>query len=210
MRTIPIALLLLGTLAAAQTKAPPRKTPAPPTRAVADPDEGSVSDDTYTNRFFGFEYTFPEHLDVQDQSSFMEGQLDQSNRSFILLAAFGMAENERGREGVVLIADNAAAYPGLADAGGYLDKVARPLAEKQGFRVMIPARPVELAGQKFFRMDFTRDDVQQAALITIRRGYALSFTLIAPNHHRLQVLADSLQTLKFTGVALPAAPPRTK
>lgn len=216
MRTLLIAFILAG-LALAQAPQrppskqapPPRKTPAGAPRATpaVDPDEGSVSDDTYTNRFFGFEYTFPDHLDVRDQADFMQGQLDQSNRSFVLLAAFGDAPEGTGREGVVLLADSAAAYPDLPDAAAYLDRVARPAAEKQRFQLLVAARPVQLAGQKFFRMDFRRDDLLQSSIFTLRRGYALGFTLIAPTADRLQKLLDSLQTVKFTGVAAPA---RTK
>jgi hypothetical protein len=217
MRTLAIALFL-GAVALGQgpqrapskQSVPPRKTPAgtPKAAPVLDPDEGSVSNDTYTNRFFGFEYTFPDHLDVQDQADFMGGQLDQSSRSFVLLAAFGPAPDGSGAEGVVLLADNAAGYPGLADAAAYLDKVTRPAAEKQRFELVTPARPVDLAGQKFFRIDFRRDEVLQSSIFTLRRGYALGFTLVAHSPEQLQRLLDSLQTLKFTGIAKPAGLPR--
>src|ERR1051326_2528132 len=129
---------------------------------------------TYTNRFFALQYTFPENLDVQDQASFMEGQLDQSGRTFILLAAWGTTPDEKGREGVVLVADALSAqYGALADGADYLHKVTGPLLEKQGYEFTAGAKPVGLAGAQFFRADFHKDgEVYQSQLVTLRRGYA--------------------------------------
>jgi hypothetical protein len=188
-------------------KTAPRKT-AP--RPATDPDEGSVSDNTYTNRFFALEYTFPDNLDVQDQSSFMEGQLDQSGRTLVLLAAYGDTPDNQRREGVVLVADAATAqYGPIATGADYLHKVTAPLMEKQGYEFTASAAPVDLAGAKFYRADFHKDgESYQSQFVTLRRGYALVFALTGPTPESITRLTASLQTLKLG--PLPAAPARPR
>jgi len=214
MRRFLIALILSSacfaqTPSTAAPKAPLRR-PLPSPHASTDPDEGSVSEDTYTNRFFALEYTFPENLDVQDQTSFMEGQIDQSNRTFVLLAAYGTTPDEKGREGVVIVADSIASpYGPFADGADYLRKVTGPLMQQQHFEFTSLATPVELAGVRFYRADFHKDgESYQSQLVTIRRGYALIFTLTGPAPDSLARLTNSLHTLKLG--ALPAPPAATK
>lgn len=216
MRVFLIALIL-SSIALAQApktppKAAPRKTaaPSPAARTVIDPDEGSVSDDTYTNRFFALQYTFPENLDVQDQSSFMEGQLDQSGRTFVLLAAWGDAPDSKGREGVVLVADALSAqYGPISDGADYLRKVTEPLLQRQGYEFTATATPLTLAGAPFFRADFHKNgEIYQSQFVTIRRGYALLFTLSGPTPDSLARLFSSLGTLKLAPAPPAAARPR--
>ncbi len=209
MRAIVIALIL-STLALAQApKAAPRKS-APAAAALAEPDEGSVSDDTYTNRFFALQYTFPDNLDVQDQSAFMEGQLDQSGRTVVLLAAYGDTPEQKGREGVVIVADALSPqYGPIADGADYLRKVTGPLMEKQGYEFTTHAAPLALAGARFFRSDFHRDgESYQSQFVTLRRGYALVFSLVGPTPDSITRLFTSLGTLKLAPPPPAAARPR--
>jgi hypothetical protein len=180
----------------------------PPAGAVTDPDEGSVSDDTYTNHFFALEYTFPDNLDVQDQTSFMEGQIDQSNRTFVLLAAYGNTPDEKGREGVVIVADSVASpYGPFADGADYLRKVTGPLMQQQHFEFTSLSTPVDLAGVRFYRADFHKDgESYQSQFVTLRRGYALIITLTGPAPDSVTRLTNSLNTLKL-GVIPPAKLP---
>lgn len=212
MRALLIALILCSTALAQAPKTPPRQTVPrrPPAGAVTDPDEGSVSDDTYTNRFFALQYTFPENLDVQDQTSFMEGQLDQSGRTFVLLAAWGTTPDEKGREGVVLVADSISSqYGPIADGAEYLRKVTEPLMQKQHYEFTETATPVDITGARFFRADFHKDgEVYQSQFVTIRRGYALVFSLTGPTQDSITRLAASLQSLKLAPPPPSAARPR--
>jgi hypothetical protein len=212
MRALLIALVLYSTAVAQAPKTAPRQTVPrhPPAGAVTDPDEGSVSDDTYTNRFFALQYTFPENLDVQDQSAFMEGQLDQSGRTFVLLAAWGATPDEKGREGVVLVADAISPqYGAIADGADYLHKVTGPMMQKQSFELSADATPVEIAGARFFRSDFHRkNDLYQSQIVTLRRGYALVFSLTGPTQDSITRLAASLQSLKLAPAPPAAARPR--
>jgi hypothetical protein len=210
MRALLIALVLSSLALAQAPKAGPRRPAQTAPRPASDPDDGSVSDDTYTNRFFALQYTFPENLDVQDQSSFMEGQLDQSGRTFILLAAWGTTPDEKGREGVVLVADALSPqYGALGDGADYLHKVTGPLLQKQGYEFTAVATPVGLAGAQFFRADFHKDgEVYQSQLVTLRRGYALVFTLTGPTPESITRLFASLGTLKLAPAPPAAARPR--
>lgn len=216
MRPLLIALLIMCPILSAAKggvpqapKAAPRKS-APAARPVADPDEGSVSDDTYTNRFFALQYTFPDNLDVQDQSSFMEGQLDQSGRTFVLLAAWGDTPDNKGREGVILVADALSPqYGPIADGADYLHKVTGPLMQKQGYEFTSLAAPLDLAGARFFRADFHKDgEVYQSQFVTLRRGYALIFSLVGPMPDSIVRLTTSLQSLKLAPA--PGAPARPR
>lgn len=220
MRGLLIALLLCpappicaaAADAAIQASRPAPRKAAPAARASVDPDEGSVSDNTYSNRYFALEYTFPDSLDVQDQSGFMEGQLDQSGRTFVLLAAYGDTPDNKGQEGVVLVADAVSPQYGPISSGAdYLHKVTAPLMEKQGYEFTTTASPVEVAGAKFYRADFHKDgESYQSQFVTVRRGYALVFAFTGPLPDSIARLMASLSTLKLGPVPPAPARPRAK
>jgi hypothetical protein len=196
-----LALLLLAAAAFAQSAAPvsPRSAPrrSAPARQTAaapavSPDDGSLSERTYTSDYFGFRYTLPDGMDVDDD--FMEGRQDQSGRSFVLLAA--TEHEEATNRTVVIVADNAGAA-GATEPGAYLDKVAGEALKRQGFQPSGPASVVTIAGRSFARADFTKEKVAETLLVTILRGYAVNFVLTAPSTEEVEELAKSLQTVEF-------------
>jgi hypothetical protein len=196
-----LAFVLLSLAAFAQSTHPKSASPKSPpsqsgsrsdTTAVL-PDDGSVNENTYTSDYFGFRFTFPEGMGV-DQD-FTEGREDESHRSFLLLAA--TAHEEASNKTIVVMADSASAA-GAADASSYLNNVAAVILKRQGFEPLGTARNVTYGGHAFARADFTRQSVNEAVLVTMLRGYAVNFLLIASSPQELNQLAASLETLEFT------------
>jgi hypothetical protein len=208
VRILGVVALLIS-LAAGQSSAPPRPTPAAPgasaprttkpATTAPDPDEGSIDNGVYTSDFFRFAYTLPEGFDVDEQ--FLADVEDQSNSTFVLLAAQGPLSGEDRRDMVVIMADREATTP-----QAYVQKVTNDYAQKQGFEISKPAYPVTIGGKEFYRADFRKEGTYQTAVFTVLNGYALGFTLAAPNQDAMTALVDSLNSVKF----LPAKAPATK
>jgi hypothetical protein len=222
-------LLLLGVSAVAQTtagssssssspkSAPAQSEGAPATskaKAATAPDDGSYHGNTYTSRYFGFSFTFPEHFTVD--ADFTEGQQDESQETFVLLAAFGPTAGSAHREGVVLTADKLEAprhvhkltLPGTPEAATvnhdddwvqpYLDTLKHVLVS-QGAQPRVGLRDYSFGGSKFYRADFERDAPGfQSLLLTRQGGYALVFDFVGGSEERVDKLVSTLDSLKFT------------
>ena len=191
-----VFLLLLAPVTLAQSA--PAKPPSPkasprPAPAVA-PDEGTIHGQLYTSDYFGFRYTIPEGLEVQED--FLPSQQDAARRSFVLLAAYGRSANPAYRQGVVISADRNV-YPAVKTAADYVAKTAREHFQPGGFEEIGAARAVTLGGHEFSRIDYRKGEIYQSLLATMWRGYVLSFDLVAPRLEEMETLAQSLQTLRF-------------
>jgi hypothetical protein len=207
VRLATITILLLAVAAAAQTTAPGSGTNSPPSAATkpgathaphqpaaAAPavDEGRLNGNLYTNQFFHFSFALPSGFEVDEE--FMEGTEDESHATFVLLAAYGPAQSD-GRSVLVLMADK---VPGTAlSAGAFLEKVTREYAQKHGFEVLDPGHEVLLGGRKFLRADYRKEGRSQSAVFTLLRGYAVGFSLAAPDAAAMAQLNQSLAGLKF-------------
>lgn len=220
------ALLVLCSCAFAQTTAgssssSSKPAPAPgksanagaASKSPAAPDDGSYQGNTYTSKYFGFTYTFPEHLVVDPD--FTEGQQDESQQTFVLLAAFGAAAEAGHREGVVLTADRLEGsrhgqrlyLPGTpeSDKVGHDDDWVEPYLETlkhvlvaQGADPRVGLRNYSFGKAKFFRADFERDGPGfQSLLLTSRNGYALVFDFVGASEERVDKLVQTLDSLKF-------------
>jgi hypothetical protein len=208
---------LVISLAIAQTHAPapksaPAKRPAgssqpssPPSRKspAPDPDEGSVDGNVYTSDFFRFQYTLPEGFNVDED--FLADLQDESNSTFVLMAAQGPLSGEDRRDMVVIMADREA-----TTAEAYVQKVTRDYAQKQQFEVVKPAYPVTVAGKPFYRADFRKEGTYQTAVFTVLKGYAVGFSIAAPSEETMNPLVESLNSVKFLGAATPKQSPGTK
>jgi hypothetical protein len=159
-----------------------------------DPDEGSVTGNTYRSRYFRFWYTFPEGLDVDE--NFMQGEEDESKQAFVLLAAYGGASAD-GRKGVVISADRNI-DPNTRTATDYLVKMMRENYQPNGFEVVSGPRELSLASRPFCRIDYRKEGIYQSAVATLARGYVLTFTLAAPTQAEVEQLFGTLNTLDFT------------
>ena len=207
MKRLLVFLLLCALSVFGQSSAPSTSKPAAPKAApksaqpaAVEPDDGTLNGQVYASEYFGFRYTVPEGFAVVEDPS--EGEEDASKRSFVLLSAFG---DKRQRGSAVTILADQSAPTGAADAYAYLTKVTLPVMKGKGFNPENAVRRVTLAGHSFAVVDFLRGDGAQSVYVTLLRGYALSFVLMAPTRADLEQLAASLSALQFP----PAPKPRT-
>ncbi len=222
MRYLALLLILLGAGFAQTKPAGPPASSSKPTPPAAQkpaapnaagtveplPDEGTVKDDTYTSDYFNFTYTFPEHLELDEQ--FMEGREDVSGQAVVLLAAYGPSAQPGRREGVVISADRLDAAPAADWASVYFQSIGKLLAAQDAQRVG-PTREYDFDGHKFYRADFQRGGDSpgvQSVLVTLRRGYVLSFDFAAVTAAECDQLIQSLNSLHFAALKSPAITPK--
>ncbi|MFB3814642.1 MAG: hypothetical protein ACE14L_11070 [Terriglobales bacterium] len=198
-----LAVLLLSAAAAlAQTsssKPAAKPAPAKPQSAAPQspaPDDGTLDGALYTSDYFGFSYTIPEFLEVNED--FMQGQEDASRRSFVLLALEGAAA-QAGYQDVLVLSADRNVYPNVKTAADYLAKTTREHFQPRGFEVIAPARNITLGGRTFSRIDYRKGEIYQTVIAGLMRGYIVMFTLAAPSSDELERMVGSLNTLKFRG-----------
>ena len=173
---------------------------------ATNPDGGQVNKGIYQNTFFGLSYRLPEQLKVNtDEHKSASRAADSDNHhasSFILLNASEDTKEAKVKEGVMVIADKADFYGGLRNGNDYLERLTSYYA-RQGSDVIHSSVECSYAGKQFFRGDYARPGttkiVYMSALVTVRRGYALSFIFTAGSRERLEELVGTLQSIAFSG-----------
>jgi len=221
MRRSPIILvgvLFLCTVATAQ-----RSTP----------ESGSVNNGVFRSTYFGFSYAYPEgwviHGDATNQRMNELGKQRVKETKAIpdasaevgfkhlhrLLTLFEKALGTPGvkyNRSIQIIAEDVKALPGITDGRAYLTNAIVPL-KKMGclFPQETPVGVV-LAGRQFFRLDVDTPAagilVHQAMIVTIAKGYALSFAFSVGPEQKLEDIVKTIDSLKFYEVR--PHPPRRK
>jgi len=186
------------------------------------PDDSSIDNGVYNNRFFGFSVTYPKdwvvHGDATNtrlkeigkERAATTGAMSSASAEVILrntyqlLTAFqyplGAAHVEMNPS-FMIVAENVSHAPGISDGYDYLVHV-RPMMIKTGV-IPIQDEPaaVMLSGCKFFRQDsriqVNGTSVQQAIVMTVINGYALAFILSGKDQQSVDELVEALGTLKF-------------
>lgn len=162
------------------------------------PDLGSVHEQLYRNRTFGFSYKIPfgwvQRTDDMRQTS------TEKDKSLVLLAAFERppeAMGESVNSAVVVTAESVSAYPDLDRAVDYFD-VLDEITSSKGFKVLNPPYEFPVGQKKLARGDYVKRvaegvDMYQASLVLIEQGFVLSFTFIADSEDELESLIMELQ-----------------
>ena len=182
---------------------PPKKSAS---ASDAKLDSGKVSAGVYRSRAFGFACKIPpawvlrtEEMnarELEDEKADAGKKATDAGR--VLLAAFSRPPEARGDDvngSIVIVAESAAAYPGLKDAAQYFGPVTE-VAKAQGFDV--DEEPYEFAvGTKtVVRGDFEKDVgtrvMLQSTLVLLARGYAVSFTFIGGTEDEVEELVQGL------------------
>jgi len=116
----------------------------------------------------------------------------------VLLAAFSRppaATGEDVNSSILIVAESAAAYPGLKDALQYFDPLTE-VAKAQGFEIDEDPYEIAIGTKKLVRGDFHKDVatrvMQQSTLAMLAHGYAVSFTVIAGTDDDVEELIDGL------------------
>lgn len=192
-----LAGVLLVMLAAALWAQPPASSSRPiPKAKTSIPDPGAVSNGVYRNPAFGFSYKIPygwvdRTADLQDDSA-------DASRSRLLLAVFERPPEAAGdtiNSAVVIAAEPLSA--GIKTAAEYFESLATLTTDK-GFQALQDPQEILVGSAKLVRGDFSKArgklTMCQTSLVTVARGYAVSFTFIAGSEDEVNEL---VQTLNF-------------
>ena len=182
--------------------------PAPATKQAAGtkaPDLGSFSDGTYRNSSFGFSYKVP--YGWVDRTEPMRQGTPPDSKSLLLLAVFERPPEAKGDDinsAVVFTAESVSAYPGLKTAADYFDPLTEMTTGK-GFKVVEEPYEFEVGTKKLVRGDFKKDigslSMYQTFLVTVEKGYVVSFSFIADSEDDLEAM---IMDLNFTAARRPA------
>ncbi len=193
-RTLAFAVVLLVSAAALAQQENVPTSPAPRL------DDASVTENVYTNNFFGFRYTLPEGFKAASMPGWMPGRLG----IFRMFAATRPARPEASD--AILVTAHSPAYTDDEEAHAYLRRFTEAYQYYETAQL-----PVErfYAGRKFFMLSGKQPFSRVATLFTPWRGYILSFQFEAPTDEGIETLLPSLDTLNFFGpdTPLPAATP---
>jgi hypothetical protein len=116
----------------------------------------------------------------------------------VLLAAFSRPPEATGADvnsSVVIVAESAAAYPGLKDAAQYFGPVTE-VATVQGFKVVNEPYEFPVGAKLMVRGDFEKDRgtraMHQTTLAMLAHGYAVSVTFIGGTNEEIEELIRNL------------------
>lgn len=187
------------------------------------PDDGSVIDGAYTNRFFGFSVTYPKDWVVHGEATNIRlkemgkeratstGAMSAASSEVVLKNTYQLLTTFQFPLGAaievnpsfMLVAERVSHAPGIVTGRDYLLHV-RPLMIKTGM-VPVNDEPVELtlAGRKFFRQDSRMQingvSVEQTIIITVSKGFAIAFILSGKDQSAINEMVNAVGTLKFAG-----------
>src|ERR1700745_3191442 len=156
---------------------------------------GELRTNLYRNAFFGFTCKVP--YGWVERTAQMRDPND-SDKSLVLLAVFEHPPEVTAstiNSAIVIAAERISAYSGLKTAADYLGPITE-LSTSKGFHT--EGEPYEFqAGQKrLARADFSKPrgslNMYQGSLVTLEKGYALSFTFIAGNKEEIEELVENL------------------
>jgi hypothetical protein len=183
------------------------------------PDDGEVKNGVYVNFFFSLGFRYPKDWVVHEEAineriqkrakeeAAKSGTLSQLKDAYLLFTA---SRHLRGTPGialnptVVVIAENINPMPRNYNGKDYLLEV-RPLQAKTGARPLLN-EPVEfrVAGLQFFRDDYSAEvkgvSTRKAVFVTVKKGYALSFTFIGEDQKGVDEMAQAMKTILPIGV----------
>ena len=126
----------------------------------------------------------------------------ESGKSKVLLAIFERppaASGETINSTAVIAAESADSYPGLKVAADYFGPLTE-LAESKGFKVVNEPYEFLVDGRPLVRGDFSKDrgklEMLQTSLVTLEKGYVLSFTFLGGTQDEVN---DLIANLRFAG-----------
>jgi hypothetical protein len=188
-----VLLALLTTALWAQDKPASSSKPPAHTKSSAS-DSGATSNGIYRNAGFGISYKLPygwvdRTADMQDDSA------DASNYR-LLLAVFERPPEAAGdtvNSAVVIAAEQLPT--GMKTAAEYFESLS-VLATGKGFEMKEEPREVSVGTTKLVRGDFSKArgtlTMYQTSLVTLEKGYAVSFTFIGGSEDEVSELIEKL------------------
>jgi hypothetical protein len=196
-----LATLLAGNLVAQQM---PTASPASPTHAAKSSATmpGVVTQGVYHNPSLAFSYKIPFGW-VDRTAEMREGdssdKTTDSSKGQVLLAVFERPPEAKGNtinSAVVIAAESISSYPGMRNAADYFAPLEEVTAAK-GFKVVNEPYEFATAGKPLARADFAKEleslTMHQASLVTLQKGYVLSFSFLAGTDDQVEDLIGGLQ-----------------
>ena len=220
LSTLILAGLLSSSFGIAQSSSPASKTAQETSRRAshAEPalDPGSLINGVYRNKTFAFTCKIPagwvlrtDEINARDQ----QGETPQSDNADsgktapapassagakVLLAAFSRPPQAKGDDvnsSILIVAENAASYPGLKEAVQYFDPLTE-VAKAQGFSVDEEPYEIAIGSKTLVRGDFHKDVatrvMRQSTLVMLSHGYVVSFTVIGGTDDEVEELIGGL------------------
>jgi hypothetical protein len=196
-----LACIALLSLSSAYAQGVPKAAAEPSARNTAkshthgSPDAGSISGGVYHNSFFAFDYAIP--YGWVDRTKEMSED-SEPGKSMALLSLF--ERPPEATEGtvdpaVVIAAESVTAYPGLTDAAQYFGPLTEVTLEG-GFEVAGGPYEVMVGKMSLQRGDYTKklgaQTMYQASLVTLSKGFIVSFTLIGASKAEVDRLIENL------------------
>jgi hypothetical protein len=165
-------------------------------------DSGTVSAGVYHNPAFGFTCKIPAGWVLRTEEMNVRGEegakTDAGKTGRVLLAAFSRPPEARAEDvnsSILIVAESAAAYPGLKDAAQYFGPVTE-VAKARGFEVVEQPYEFVMGTKTVVRGDFKKDVgtrvMRQSTLVVLARGYAVSFTFIGGSEDEVEELMRGL------------------
>jgi hypothetical protein len=189
-----VVLVSLAVVSWAQDK-PAHSTSKPPARSKSSlPDPGAISQGVYRNSAFGFSYKLP--FGWVDRTAEMQDDSAGASESRLLLAIFERppeATGETINAAVVIAVEPLPA--GIKTALEYFDSLSAPTTAK-GFQAEGPLHELSIGTTRLVRGDFSKPrgtlTMHQASLVTLEKGFAISFTFIGGNEDEVNERIESL------------------
>jgi hypothetical protein len=193
---------------AVQGQQPPeqRKLLNKSSNAIAStPDFGAITDNVYRNTAFGFTYKVP--FGWVDRTKDMREDSTDPKKSALLLAVFERPPEASGdsvNSAVVVAAEAASSYPGLRNAENYFGPLTE-LTKSKGLKVVNEPYEYSVGARQLMRGDFSKPlgtlTMHQSTLVTMEKGYVVSFTFIGGTEDEVDELVEGLS---FAGKPLSA------
>jgi hypothetical protein len=197
-RCLAVMGLLMTCAAQVAPSDPPQASSKPHAKAHATaptPVEGTLQDGVYRNPLFGFSCKTP--YGWVDRTSDMSGNGEAGN-SMVLLSVFERppeATGEGVNSAIVIAAEAVASYPGLKTAADYFGPLTEVTTTK-GLKVVEEPYEFAVGSKAVARSDFSKEvngtTLYQASLVTIEKGYALSFTFMGGTKDDVDTLVEGL------------------
>lgn len=177
----------------AQEKSQPvASAPRTAAHAMSSPSPGAVADGIYRNPSFGFSYRLP--YGWVDRTADMQD--DTASKSRVLLAIFERPPEATGdtiNSAVVIAAEPLPA--GTKTAAEYLASLSA-LTTAKGFEAKEGPSEFSVGAVKLVRGDFSKArgtlSMHQTSLVTLEKGYAVSFTFIGGSENDVNELIEKL------------------
>jgi len=161
---------------------------------------GARADGIYRNASFGFSYKLP--FGWVDRTADMREGDDPGK--LLLLAVFERPPEATGttiNSAVVIAAEKVSSFSGLKTASDYFGPITE-LATAKGFSVLNEPHDFVVGTKRLVRGDFSKQrgslTMYQASLVTLEKGYGVSFTFIGGSEDEIEEL---IEKLSFSGAS---------